>query len=434
MITMIVHHQLQNLPSATDDVLSVQIYNLEKSSRADLSTIGIPVIDKIKRLGVQVSPRSMDFLTIALAVTAADTFIHRKDAADGWTREINLKISLCEPVPWFGVKEKLEKALCFLSGDIWELDFADDGLAPPEPYTGRYELTDLNDLDCVCLFSGGLDSAIGAIDLLDAGQKPLLISHAYRGDQQFQNAITPLLSGRFSQFAVNADPHFAYGDNTEISMRTRSINFLALATVGANAVQLTNNLPKSTLLVPENGFISLNAPLTTRRIGSLSTRTTHPHFIGLIQDIFTEVGIHCQITNPYQLQTKGEMVASCRDQTILSAVFNHTVSCSHWKRSHQQCGACVPCVVRRAALKKGGLIENTPYKYDNLSIALADESSRDDIMALSIAIAQLKKNRPVGAWILDSGPLLHQDYDQFKSIFVRSLKEIEIFLQHEGVL
>lgn len=434
MTTMIVHHNPQNLPPLTDSVLPVQIYNLEKSSRTDLSTIGCPVIDKIKRLGVQVSPISMDFLTIALAVTAADTFIHRKDAADGWTREINLKISLCEPDPWIGVKEKLEKALCFLSGDIWELNIADEGLAPPEPYAGRYELTDLNNLDCVCLFSGGLDSAIGAIDLLDSGQEPLLISHAYRGDQQFQNEIIPLLNGRFSQFAVNADPHFVDGEFTEISMRTRSINFLALAAVGANAVQLTNNLQEITLLVPENGFISLNAPLTTRRIGSLSTRTTHPHFIGLIQNIFTEVGIHCQIRNPYQFQTKGEMVASCRDQTILNAVFNHTVSCSHWKRSHQQCGACVPCIVRRASLKKGELKENTPYKYNKLSTALANESSRDDIMALSIAIAQLNNNRPVGAWILDSGPLLLQDYDQFKALFVRSLKEIEIFLQSEGIL
>lgn len=434
MITMIVHHNPQNLPLATDDVLPVQIYNLVRSSRTDLSTIGSPVIDKIKRLGVQVSPASIDFLTIALAVTAADTFIHRKDAADGWTREITLKIALYEPEPWIGIKEKLEKALCFLSGDIWELVFADEGLAPPEPYTGRYKLTKLNDLDCVCLFSGGLDSAIGAIDLLDAGQKPLLISHAYRGDQQFQNEITPLLSGRFSQFAVNADPHFAYGANTEISMRTRSINFLALAAVGGSAVQSANDLPEITLFVPENGFISLNAPLTTRRIGSLSTRTTHPHFIALIQEIFTEVGIHCQITNPYQFKTKGEMVVSCQNQTILSTVFNHTVSCSHWKRSHQQCGVCVPCIVRRAALKKGGLTESTPYKYNTLAPVLSDEASRDDIMALSIAIAQLNKNRPIGPWIMDSGPILPQDYDQFKDIFIRGLKEIEIFLQDEGVI
>jgi len=434
MITMTVHHDPRKLPAVTDNLLPVQIYDIEKILRTDLSTIGSPVIDKIKRLGVQVSPASMDFLTIALAVTAADTFIHRKDSADGWTREITLKIPLCEPKPWARVKEILEKALCFLSGDIWNLDFADEGLPPPEPYAGRYELTDLNELDCVCLFSGGLDSAIGAIDLLDAGQNPLLISHAYRGDQQFQNKITPLLNGRFSQFAVNANPHFSDGENTEISMRTRSINFLALATLGASAVERTNNLAKTTLFVPENGFISLNAPLTTRRIGSLSTRTTHPYFIGLIQEIFNEVGICCQITNPYQFETKGEMVVSCRNQTILNAVFNNTVSCSHWKRSHQQCGACVPCIVRRSSLKKGGLRENTPYKYNKLSTILAEEDSRDDIMALSIAIAQLNKKRPVGAWILDSGPLLRQDSDQFKSIFVRGLKEIEIFLQNEGVL
>src|SRR5438132_700143 len=48
---------------------------------------------------------------------------------------------------------------------------------------------------------------------------------------------------------------------TEITTRGRSMLFLALGAAVADAVQATQ------LIVPENGFISLNVPLTPSRIG-----------------------------------------------------------------------------------------------------------------------------------------------------------------------
>jgi 7-cyano-7-deazaguanine synthase in queuosine biosynthesis len=287
-------------------------------------------------------------------------------------------------------------------------------------------------LDCVCLFSGGLDSTIGAIDLLTEGRKPLLVSHAYKGDKIRQDAIATHLKGRYSKFSVNAHP-LSFSGETDTSMRTRSINFLAFAAVGGCATQIINQIPSIELFVPENGFISLNTPLTTRRIGSLSTRTSHPHFMSLIQEIFDSVGIHSRIINPYQFHTKGEMVLSCKDQALLDSVFENTISCSHWKRSNQQCGSCIPCIIRRASLKKGGFNEQTMYRFDELDSVLSSVDSRDDLLALSIAISQVK-NRPIGPWILDSGPLPPQNFDQFKSVFVRGLHEVETFLNKEGVL
>jgi hypothetical protein len=71
-------------------------------------------------------------------------------------------------------------------------------------------------------------------------------------------------------------------------MRTRSLNFLAFAAVGADAVMKANNKNNISIYVPENGFISLNAPLTNRRIGSLSTRTINPYFIEMVQTIFEQ--------------------------------------------------------------------------------------------------------------------------------------------------
>jgi hypothetical protein len=216
-------------------------------------------------------------------------------------------------------------------------------------------------------------------------------------------------------------------------MRTRSINFLAFGAIGASAVQAINQYPRIQLFVPENGFISLNAPLTSRRIGSLSTRTTHPHFIGMVQEIFNDVDIQCDILNPYQFRTKGEMVTSCKDQSILQTVFEHTVSCSRWKRNNQQCGCCVPCIIRRAALYQGELCEQDEYTYEHLKNVLSEVDRRDDLLALTIAIERLN-TRAIGPWILDSGPLPPSDYEKYQSVFINSLKEVKAFLEAEGVL
>ncbi|MCZ7581789.1 MAG: hypothetical protein M5U21_13400 [Fimbriimonadaceae bacterium] len=53
----------------------------------------------------------------------------------------------------------------------------------------------------------------------------------------------------------------------------------------------------------------MNVPLTSLRIGSLSTRTTHPYFLRQIQSIWDAVGLNVEIQNPYQFRTKGELLA-----------------------------------------------------------------------------------------------------------------------------
>jgi hypothetical protein len=431
---LVFHHDHKLLPSATDDLLPVQLYGLSGQGRGDISVIGNPVIDKIKRLGVRISSQAMDFMTIALAVTASDTFVRRTDTEDGWTRQFSLQLPLHEPERWRPLKKDLEHALHFLSGDIWSFDFQEGGYEPPVPYSqrDRFHLIRLMELDCVCLFSGGLDSAIGAIDLLAQARAPLLVSHAYKGDKTHQDRIAEKLQGRYSRFEVNADPHLYTGE-TDITMRTRSLNFLAFAAVGACAVQAVSQKESVDLIVPENGFISLNAPLTPRRIGTLSTRTTHPYFIKSIQEIFDAVEIPCNINNPYQLKTKGQMASECQDRQLLNEVVDNTVSCSHWKRSNQQCGVCVPCVIRRAALLAGGFDEEIEYSFDDVTDVLGETDRRDDLLALSIAVAQ-KATRKPGPWILDSGPLPPQYFTDFKSVFLQGLDEVEAFLKAEGAL
>ncbi len=434
-VTQIVfHHKHHHLPPASEKVLPVQLNGLSGQRRGDISVIGNPAIDRIRRLGVQLPAKVMDFLSVALAVTAADTFVQRESSEDGWTRQLSLRLPLHEPSRWISLKKELESALHFLSGDIWDFEFCDDGYAPPEPYSqhSRHRLIKLKGLDCVSLFSGGLDSAIGAIDLLAAGRAPLLVSHAYKGDKSRQDQIAEKLSGQFSRFEINADPHI-YQGVTDITMRTRSLNFLAFAAVGACAVQEISQQEKIDLFVPENGFISLNAPLTPRRIGSLSTRTTHPHFITSIQKIFDALGISCQIINPYQFKTKGKMISECSNKQLLSKIVESTVSCSHWKRMGQQCGVCIPCIIRRASLHAGGVSRDVEYIFQSLAKVMNEIDRRDDLIALRIAITQ-KSTLKIGTWIAKSGPLPTAEFDNFKQVFKDGLDEVESYLLSENIV
>jgi hypothetical protein len=434
MTRLVFHYNHQLLPPAKEGLLPVQLYGLSGQGRGDISVIGNPVIDKVRRLGVPIPSQVMDFLTIALAVTAADTFVRRSDSEDGWTRQFAMQLPLYEPDRWVPLKKELERALHFLSGDMWDFEFLDGGHPPPVPYrrSDRFQLVRLRGLDSVCLFSGGLDSAIGAIDLLSRGRAPLLVSHAYKGDKTHQDQIAQALKGRYSRFKVNADPHLHTGE-TDITMRTRSLNFLAFAAVGACAVQAVSQQEEVDLFVPENGFISLNAPLTPRRVGTLSTRTTHPHFIDSIQRIFESAQIPCRITNPYQFMTKGQMVAGCHNRQLLEGVVDSTVSCSHWKRSNQQCGICVPCIIRRAALHAGGISEDVGYSFDTVADVLNETDRRDDLLALRIAVAQ-KATRKTGPWIADSGPLPAADFQNYQKVFSDGLDEVKAFLKSEGAL
>jgi len=395
--------------------------------------IGNDLRDRFEQLAVPPSRQAMDLVAVAMAVTAADTFVLRDHAADGWRREIEIYVPVIEPDRWNALAPLLAKTLGFLSGDTWSLSFRGGGLMPPSARDVRHRTRiDPSKVDAVALFSGGLDSALGVMDLLDAGVRPLLVSHAPRGDKTYQNAVATLLSPAPQRLEFNSYP--SRDGVTEITTRTRSFLFLTFAALVAQTIRTFRNTASIDLHMCENGLIALNPPLTARRIGALSTRTAHPHYLSLMQELFNAIGLGVKINNPHRHETKGEMLARRANLPNIGQFATSTVSCGNWKRKNIQCGRCWPCSIRRASFHRAGLADGTIYETHNLVDALADADYRDDILAVHTALRR-RYDRGLKNWVMQAGPL-PQDATEREALYgvvERGMDELENFLTSHGL-
>jgi 7-cyano-7-deazaguanine synthase in queuosine biosynthesis len=242
----------------------------------------------------------------------------------------------------------------------------------------------------------------------------------------------------FDKFKFYVQPNQKHSNvSKEDTSRARSFLFLALGLTIANS--LGDDVE---FIIPENGLISLNIPLTSTRLSSHSTRTTHPFYLQTFKTILSGIGITNPISNPYQFYTKGEMMASCKNQQVLISCYEKTLSCSHpdnsrftkGQRPGIHCGYCVPCIIRQASENKSS---NNKTQYANQiksnPISALKKSGRD-LRAFNLAIEKLStlKKHNIVLELLNSGPLPFTDkneLDDYISVYERGMKEVADFLK-----
>ena len=391
--------------------VGVALYQIGRPELPGLGA-GLPfAVDKLHR---PPSVLAWDFLSIALAIYAADRFVVRRDTQDSWTRMIALEVELADPEPWAAQASAFADALRFLTSDIWYLSFRSGGAAPPA-FQGN-----LSDRDCACLFSGGLDSLIGALDLKKKGRRPLLVSQASPKEGQAQAYLAEQIGLAQHRFDGRATERWR--QPYEPSSRARSILFIGYGTVVASTLARAST--PAELIIPENGLISINAPLTLRHIGSLSTRTTHPHFVTSLQRILDAVGLNVILMNPYGFKTKGEMLAECKDRAV-EQLAPASYSCGKGKRLNKHCGRCVPCLIRRASFHAAGVDDATEYWANDLSA----HSGNEDVASARFAATSLA-HRNVATWAAEAGPLPYDAAQRKKYVDVvrRGTEELRAFL------
>lgn len=329
----------------------------------------------------------LDFFILSAAVYGIDRFMDRKhNSVDGWSRNLNISFPVHDLSKWNNIKEEINRLLSFLTGDYWNISFRKEVVALPKADIDNVFIEPFAQIN---LLSGGLDSLIGAIDFLQTNpkEKVLFVSHydpqmhGPKGDQEdlilelnnlYPNQFDYLPSIRVSLEKTNV--------NRESTFRSRSLLFIGLA------LMLAESTKTKKIVVPENGTVSLNFPLSSSRRSSCSTRTTHPFVFENIISIWKALSISTEIQNPYELQTKGEMVSACKDQINLSRLVKMSNSCgkrghrAHWQQqSATHCGVCMPCVYRQASLFKLG--DNTNYGNTINSLVPFQSKKSQDISA-----------------------------------------------------
>ena len=402
-------------------------------------------LDRLLALGIFSSEIGFDVLILAALVYAADTRLSRAtESQDNWTREIRLSLPVSEPARWTAAMPLLQRLLNFLTGDRWQLTFRERPknfirIVPTRPQRA-VGVT----FDSLGLFSGGLDSLIGTIDTLEKGGTPLLVSHAAEGAvSEAQNTCFKQLkahyrSQRFSRLRVwlNFPTTLIRGIGNEDTTRSRSFLFFALAVFAGTGLGRP-----FTVGVPENGLIALNVPLDPLRLGSLSTRTTHPFYMARWNELLIALGVEGQVSNPYWDKTKGEMATACANPALLARLLPASLSCAsptkgRWKgRGIEHCGYCVPCLIRRAALGAalGQGNDPTTYTLANLTTRVLDtrQSEGQQIRSFQFAINRLTANPALARLLIyKPGPLTDEiaHLDALADVYRRGMNEVAALL------
>ena len=426
--------------SALGEKYDVRIGAYEKQTN-DVSgfSFGYYLREEMRKHGV-IDMVKWDFLSIALGISAADIAVDRASRFDGWTRRIDLTVAVKKSdVFTVDILSQLESCLTILTGDFWKLHVIDGG-ADQAPQKRRQRKNSYKEYDSICLLSGGSDSLVGAIDLIAAGHHPLFASETVKKSRQIRDDIISSLYGseELSKM-IRVNPCIRAtkkGWNGEISTRSRSIRFIAYAIAASSLLKHLNGPIE--IHIPENGFISINPPLTIGRLGSLSTKTTYPPYLDGLQKVFDLLKFNVKIVSDYRFKTKGEMFLECKNQELLKSLLPRAVSCGKIGRKQRACGKCVPCIVRRAAeYAYTGDINFTKRDtdYPELKTVLTDKNPKknSDLSSMVYALKKLKNYSVSCEYSSQLSFASGLDKEEYENMLKRGFLEIKTYLEACGI-
>jgi len=362
-----------------------------------------------------------------LVHVAAGAYMADRNTARGvrFSRDLALRVAMLDPDAWNDqVLDAVADLLGWLTGDVWDLTIT---VAPaaglPDHWPGEQHDGPTS------LMSGGLDSFMGAVHLLQSGPLPSLTAH-----KDSATAVRNAQRRTWLWLARTFSPPPSYtrvaltqvGSRIEPSSRSRALMFMSLGVAVATA------RGSRTLVIPENGYTSINLPLRPNRGGALSTRSTHPETLHRFTTILQALDIDVAVANPYQWMTKGEvmaaLVASSPNDGWLAAAAK-TLSCSkldgRWFGAPPtlNCGLCVPCMVRRATFLRAEVSDDTTYVVDHVAEDQRRqlvEARRGDIEAVKYAVAGGVDSDTIDAGTWPPG----YDLDRAEDLVQRGLDEL----------
>ena len=303
--------------------------------------------------------RILDLLEIAAYIFCADRRISRGDKAGmeyhGWSRLFHFVIKVRDFDFWNtpGIKEKLENALVFMTGDrAYHFTFQRGHATPPADLFDRemFQIQPQSNMK-VILFSGGLDSLAGIVECLENSSDQLcLISHR-SGQPRTAKTQDQLIKALHERYP-NRIEHYKFDCGLrgiraeEETQRSRSFLYTSIA------YALSCAMSQRKIFVYENGITSINFSTRQDQMNARASRTTHPKTMNLLENLFSEISQPTiEIATPFLWKTKTDIL-HILDQVGRRDLITSTVSCSQTFQHLGQathCGGCSQCVDRRFA-------------------------------------------------------------------------------------
>lgn len=384
----------------------------------------------------RIQEEAFSLMLLSAIVYSIDRSVNRhKYSIDGWTREFDVNIKFPAYAKFKQCKTDIEQMLSFLTGDYWHFNFVGDTVVeyPQFKPNAYYEnITQVN------LFSGGLDSLIGAIDYVanNPNGKLYLSSHydSYMtGPKTDQSRVRKELTKEYNKSIVYREGiSITPGVSEETSCRSRSFVFIALANIVASYA-------KCDVVIPENGSVSLNFPLSHSRRAACSTRTTHPIFISHFQTLLVKLGLSTKICNPYEFKTKGEMVMNCADKDLLIKTLPLSNSCGK-RNMHQHmydnsnathCAHCMPCMYRKAAMV--GIKDSTSYGNELQTIfSKKSNAVSNDLFAMLDFLKRDLTRDEIRRELYIAGMAGFRDLGSYIDLVIRTRAELSTMLRNEN--
>jgi len=389
-------------------------------------TIGLPkFVEDVYHL----SPRILDLLEIASYLFAADRLFTRGRKNDleynSWSRRFEFHIRVRDSAFWNEeeVKNTLVEALLFITGDAsYQFAFHPGYSTPPTNLFDRedFKIPRSTDSLAVSLFSGGLDSLAGCIELLETTtSKILLVSHQSQPgtthtQRQLSNALRRYYPNRILHYEFEC--HLRGQRASEETQRTRSFLYCSIAFAIAQAYN------ENRIFVFENGITSINLYRREDLANARASRTTHPKTIYWLEKLFQHVSEDTfRIELPYLFKTKRDVIQKLI-QSPHQDLISSSVSCSRTYQNLGQathCGECFQCADRRIASCGAG----------------AEEYDHEGLYALDIvntAICNPESRTTVVDYVRQASKFAQWNVDHFQFEYLSDLAELIEFVPIKG--
>lgn len=357
---------------ATDTAPSTPILRVhvtEKRTRSSKSTVPCQIGQHVQFSTASLEsyffarwePVVYDSMLVAAAVEFADRTQRRPVYT--WRRHFELRIPVHDVHRWKDpmVENALRKALEFLTGDIWCIEFYERLRTADEP--DQVSLSLDPQVQAVIPFSNGLDScAVAGLMEREMGSKLVRI--------RLGSGMLEAKSLSRERRPFTAIPYIVRpGERrfVESSVRSRGFKF---ALISGLAAYLAN---AGTIIVPESGQGALGPSLIT--VGqAYEDYRSHPLFAHRLE-IFLHalLGHRIKYEFPRLWNTKAETLRKFTDEGGDDS-WSRTKSC--WQlNSHvsvdnkwRHCGICAACMLRRMSVHAAGHQEpKETYVWENLS-------------------------------------------------------------------